>query len=363
MTDDSDAAGLRRAWGWTAHLRDGGSTPWDRWTGEGAPGGSRVPGAQQLELLRRLNAAGAVPAGLAARVLEASAPGRGRPDLPLAGAGGPRTYGPAPVDPADLSADELVRIASGLIADDVVAAGVPEPARPPRRPWRRRYRLAGDPLLAEPRRADLLARGRRPPGRDSPVYVLGTDIGQMLVHAWTARSIGEGAAPWPLWSARAVRADRVPPRIDLVRTAARWRERTGPRRVSIVLDVDRLPALIGERRPLDPGPALSADALELTRRVGLVVGVLAVPSERTALLRANLVPRLAGAPGEPLVLDPRHAGAARSIARRMGDGLVEAGYPVHGHPDRLLPVDRPGVSQPSDSGVLTLALHLLLENT
>ena len=41
--------------------------------------------------------------------------------------------------------------------------------------------------------------------------------------------------------------------------------------------------------------------------------------------------------------------------------LLSAGYAVHGDPDSLLPVDRAGVPEPSDAGVLALALRLLLE--
>jgi len=77
--------GRARAWAWVAHLRSGGTTPWRAWTAADAPdrdrfarGGRYLPGAQQLELLRRLNAAGRPTASLVDRVLNASAPGRGR---------------------------------------------------------------------------------------------------------------------------------------------------------------------------------------------------------------------------------------------------------------------------------------------
>ncbi len=46
--------------GWVAHLRAGGTTPWLEWTDPGAgdePAGRALPGAQQLELLRRINLA------------------------------------------------------------------------------------------------------------------------------------------------------------------------------------------------------------------------------------------------------------------------------------------------------------------
>jgi hypothetical protein len=363
MTANSGSAGRRRAWGWAAHLRDGGTTPWAQWAGEGEPGGRYLPGAQQLELLRRLNAAGPVSADLAVRVLTASAAGRGRLDLELVGAVETRPLAQLPVDPADLSPGELLRVASSLIAEDVLAAGVPEPVKPSRvrLPWRQHYRLAGDPMLTDPRRADLIARGRQPGGRDPIVLVLGTDVGQMLVDLWTARSLSQGVQSWRAWLARAARADYLPERIDLARTAERWRSEVGLEHVHVVLDLETVPRLLRARGRLDDGPALSADAVDLARRVGQVLGVLALPDLRRALLRRTLVPRLLDAPGEPLVLPGRAAPWVGAHARRLRDDLLEGGYAVHGDPDSLLPMDRPGVDQPSDSGVLTLALRLLLE--
>ncbi len=362
MSGNVDTPGLRRAWGWVDHLREGGATPWAAWAGEADSGGRYLPGAQQLELLRRLNAAGPTSPDLARRVLGASAPGRGRLDLGLVGAAEPRTFAMAPVDPADLSAQELLRIASGLIAEDVLATGAPAPERPPRAlPWRARYRLSGDPVLTGPRRADLIAQGRPPSGRGSKVLVLGTDVGQMLVDIWTARSLSQGVQAWPAWLARASRADVLPPRIDLARTAQRWSQEVSRDRVQVVLDLDALPRLVRARRPLATAPQLSADAVDLARRVGEVLGVLALPEQRRALLHHTLVPRLLDAPGEPLVLPRRDASWARAHARRMGEDLLEGGYAVHGRLDGLLPVDRPGVGEPSDSAVLTLALRLLLE--
>ena len=79
-------------------------------------------------------------------------------------------------------------------------------------------------------------------------------------------------------------------------------------------------------------------------------------------MRANLLPRLVDAPGEPLVLPERHSRAVRAMANRQRDDLIEGGYAVVGRPDSLLPVERPGVTEPAAAGVLALALHLLLEN-
>lgn len=122
-----------RAWGWVAHLREGGTTPWTTWTGDGPATGPLLPGAQQLELLRRLNLAGPpVTTRLADRVLAAEATGRGRPDLELVGVAEPRSFGWPPVDPAELSDGELLRVAVGLVAGvlaeapDIVHRATPE---------------------------------------------------------------------------------------------------------------------------------------------------------------------------------------------------------------------------------------------
>lgn len=359
-----DTPGVRRAWGWVAHLEAGGTTPWRDWSQEGRSGGRVLPGAQQLELLRRLNLAGGTPPRLAARVLEASAPGRGRPDLELEGAVDALAFGPPPVDPAALPDDELLRVAAGLIAEDLVAEGAPEhpPATRPSR-WRRnRYRLVGDPELADPLRAELIARGHPPGGRGATVLVLGTDLGEMLTHAWTARSFAEGGPGWREWLQPLTRRKALPPRADLVGAARTWAARVGVDRVQIVLDPALVAGLVGVRRPLDAPRQPSADAVDLARRVGQVLGLLALPPRREALLRDTLRPRLLESPGPPLVVPAEHLDWVHARATRVRDVLLRAGYAVHGDPDSLLPVDRTGVPEPSDAGVLALALRLLLRN-
>jgi hypothetical protein len=321
-----------------------------------------LPGAQQLELLRRLNLVGPPSPDLATRVLEASAPGRGRPDLELAGAVDRLAFGPPPVDPADLPDDELLRVAASVLADDVASAGLPDPARPAtRRPWARRYRLVGDPMLGDPVRAELVSRGRPPGGRGSVILVLGTDLGQMLADAWTARSLAEGGPGWRDWLAPLTRHRTLPPRVDLVRIARAWSDRVGSERVRIVLDPAELPRLVGVRRPLPGPPVLSADAIDLARRVGQVLALLAVPPRRRALLHETLLPRLVAAGGPPLVVPAEHTDWVHTRAVRVRDALLRAGYAVHGDPDSLLPVGRVGVSEPSDAGVLALAMRLVLE--
>lgn len=363
---DEDTPGVRRAWGWVAHLRDGGTTPWADWSGTGPARGRVLPGAQQLELLRRLNQTGPPSAHLAERVVAASAPGRGRPDLELAGAVEPLPFGPLPVDPGALPDEELVRVATSLLAEDLVAAGVP-PAPVPRRvrPWRTRYRLVGDPILADPLRTELTLRGRPPGGRGATVLVVGTDLGRMLVDAWTARSFDEGGPAWRDWVAGLRRRRAVPPRVDLVRAADTWAERVGRGRVQVVLDPALVPRLTGVRRALPGLPELSADGVDLARRISPVLGLLVVPAERRALLRETLRPRLAAISGPPLVVPAEHAQWLHRSAVRMRDDLLGAGYAVHGDADSLLPPRGRaglGVADPSDAGALALAVRLLLDD-
>lgn len=361
MTEDTP--GVRRAWGWVAHLRAGGTTPWRDWAGEGEPRGRVLPGAQQLELLRRLNQAGRPGPDLAVRVLEASAPGRGRPDLELLGAVDRLEFGPPPVDPADLPDDELIRVATSVLADDVVAAGLPEATRPRRTRWRRsRYRLVGDPAIANEARAALVAQGRPPGGRGSTILVVGADLASMLVHAWTVQSLTTGAPRWQAWLASRAHGARPPRQVDLLRSARTWSDLVGQDRVRVVLDPDALPRLVGVRRPL-PGPLeLSADATELARRVGQVLDLLVVRDRKQALARRTLVPRLQAVTAGPPLVPPAELGDwMRAAAVRQRDGLLRAGYAVHGDPDRLVPVERPGVTEPSDAGVLALSTHLLLQ--
>jgi len=374
----------RRAWAWVEHLRAGGTTPWAQWSasaGAGERAGRFLPGAQQLELLRRLNLAAptSVSTELAGRVLAASAPGRGRPDLELVGADSGSPYGPRPVDPADLSDDELVRVATSLLADDLVAAGPPTPPPPPplTRPWRRRYRLVGDPALADPLRAQLIARGRPPGGRHPRILVLGAPADRMLADAFTARAFDTGGPSWSEWMAILAERDQLGPRGDLARLARRWAGRAGPGQVTIVLDPRVVHRLVGVRRRLVVPSPLSAEAVDLARRVAAVLGLLVTPEARTALLRKSLAPRLAGAAGGVLCVPEEHRAWLTDRAGRMRQQLERAGYPVVGAPGGgglaggpglagvlpAYPPDGPdSVVDVADTGVLRVAVELLLRS-
>lgn len=351
----------RRAWGWVRHLQQGGTTPWADWTGTAEPQGAVVPGAQQLELVRRLNLAGVPGPRLVARVLAAGAPGRGQPDLELVGAARESRFGPRPVDPATVPDDELLRVAVGILAEDVVARGLPAPPKEGRpRPWRRHYELHGDPELVAPIRAYLVARGR-PPGGGNPVHViLATDLGRMLAHVWTARAFGSGLPAWRGWLRTLERHGSLPAPIDPL-VAARTRTAHAPtNRIHVVFDRDAVPPLLGVRRLPEPQPELAAEAPDLARRISGVAGLLVPDDQRKALMRRTVRPLLAGEPGRPLSVPEEHHGWLRDHAARIADGLSRAGYAVHGDPAVLAPVRESGVGAPAPRSTLALAIRMML---
>ncbi|WP_028661344.1 hypothetical protein [Nocardioides insulae] len=358
-----------RAWGWVAHLREGGTTPWRTWLGTGGDGSDRgryLPGAQQLELLRRLNEVGRPGPDLAGRVLAASAPGRGRPDRELLGAAPATGFGLPPVDPEELPVQELMRVATSLLAEDVANADVPPLEQGLLRPWRRRSYLGGDPWLIAPMRDHLLVRGRPQGGRRPIAVLVGRDLPGMLADAWTARCFDDGVAPWGEWMSGVMRRRALPPRANLLARARWWAERVGHDRVHVVLDRGLVPGVLGLHRPLPLAPRVSVDAADLARRLVPVLGLLAPPAHREDLLRRGLAPRLATYGGQRPGFSSDQLAWLETAARRQRDGLLVAGYAVHGDPDVLVPPtdERAGLTTgagPTPTSVFELALRVLLD--
>ncbi len=342
--------GPARAAAWVAHLRAGGTTPWVEWTGTvDGPTPPVLPGAQQLELLRRVNQRAAVPDALVERVLTASAAGRGRPDLELVGARPASDFGPPPVDPGDLPAEELLRVAALLLAEDLAAEGDPDSRHdrpddlgrllgdaarrmkrsgrgPWLRPWRTKYKLVGDPWRADALRRDLVARGRPPGGRGALVLVVADDFATMLGDLWTDRCFSTGVAvpAWGPWLDALAGSRRIARGADPALVAATWSERVGRERVRIVLDETQLPALLGLPR-LTPRSAVSAEAAELARLVAKALGLRVTPDVGRRILRERLLPRLVGHPGHPgapLAVPPEHHRWIHRRSVRMRDGVT-----------------------------------------
>lgn len=362
-----------RAQSWVAHLRQGGTTPWLAWRGETTAdraAGGVLPGAQQLELLRRINLAresSAQPRDdddgsstrLADRVLAAPAAGRGKADLPLVGLGTP-DFGPRPVDPATVSAHELLRVASVLLADDLVALG-PDPVRTSwARPWRLRYRLVGDPVLVARWREDLASRGR-PEGGPRPFLVaVGRPLDELLAHTWTQRCFETGSTPWAEWLRFWRERDQLPARADLPASVRRW----GARRpfVRIVTDLDRLPRHVGVRR-LPQVRVPGADQAELARRVAAVVGLRVPAHERPALMR-TLQQRIPDTGAAVAVVPAREREWVAASAARMTREISRAGYAVVGDLAALAPrTAPPAAAGPgvADEQVLELAIRMVVD--
>ncbi|WP_299058288.1 hypothetical protein [uncultured Nocardioides sp.] len=376
---------------WVAHLVDGGTTPWTDVLAAGSVPGrvldaeadtAPLPGAQQLEVVRQLNARSAADGHgthdprLAAEVFAVAPPGRGALDLPLVGLPA-RTYGARPVDPAALPAPELLRVATGVLAERLVGELLPdEPTEPAARrvtgavarhlPRRRAFRLAGPAVRVDGLRHRLAELGRRPGGRDATTYVVGAGMGRLVTDAWTTRVL-DGAAPsWPEWLATWADRDACPRRADLAATADAWAERSGgPGRVEVLLDPGVLADLLAVRGPVRTTPAMPAAAVELLRQVSGVLGVLVDRPRRSRLLTEGLRPRLVGAAGPPLVVPAAYA----DWLTRRGQGLLgdlrAGGYRVHGPTDLLehplTDASVPGVGEPDDDRVLALALDTLAD--
>ncbi len=370
-----------RARAWAEHVRAGGTRSFAQFmagsgtvpagAGEPAEPGDAVelPAAQPLALLRELNRHRTPSARLAARVLDASPPGRGRPPSPLPGAPAlgrfAGRFAPAPVDPDTVGAEELLRYAAGLLAERLAATG---PAPAPRawaRPWRTPYRLAGDPWLVHAAAEELTARGRPPTPRPVPVLLLAAPLDTLLGDVWTARSFGLNARAWSVWRDTALRHDWLPPHADLAALAARHAAEVGAERVSVVLDPSLLAAEVGTRRPLPPAPAVHPVAADLARRVARFLGLYLTRDERRAVLRRRLLPQLAAlqpADDERLPLGPEHRAWLRGRAETMAEQLAEGGYRLLGDPAALRPApEQPGrAADLAPERALDLAARLLL---
>ena len=302
---------------------------------------------------------------LADRVLAAPAAGRGKADLPLVGAGA-AGFGARPVDPASVDAHELLRVASTLLADDLVALGPDPVRRGVPRPWRRRFRLVGDPVVATAAREHLLGRGRPEGGPRPFVVAVGGPLDDLLAHTWTQRCFEHGSRPWGDWLRFWRERDQLPARVDLDDSVRRW----GGRRpfVRIVTDLDQLPEHLGVRR-LPPVQVPGADQAELARRISAVVGIRVPVAERPALMR-TLQTRMPDNGVAPVVVPAAEHEWVASSAARMARRLTRAGYPVVGDLADLAPraaADRPGPSRPAGQAgvdgqqVLDLAIRMIVD--
>lgn len=370
---------------WVAHLRAGGSTPWNKWVlsdpvlterTTNAP----VPGAAKLETVRRLAevAAEEAPAGLdftklAYLVLDRSAPGRGMAEQPLSwGEDAPSSgssFGAPPVDPEQLPTEELVRVCVGSLAELVISphvsvTGLP---RPPRRmPWGRAFQLAGAPVSTSALRAAFLADRKVEGGRDPDVLVVATSFDEMLKQVWTLR-VQRGAEPrWSKFVARWANRGRLPISADLAVVAKHWAGRVGTERVHVVVqppgdefsghpELRRLSAnLLGFASPpqnnaLVDVPALAPAHVDMLRRLNGVLTVRVDPNRHREVLRERVLPLLPTNQSSALRVPADMRDWARHRSEQMVSELSAAGYTVHGNLEHILPQEQ--VDTPDAPGV------------
>lgn len=366
MTDTATekAAYERAVSAWTAHLRAGGTTPWSGWvpaTGADVALLRPLPDAVHLELIRRLNlAAGPDAVGLEAladRVLVTAAPGRGLLDVPLPWPHAPHRFGTPAIAPEALPADELVRLAVGVLAH--LLPGLPGPTAPsvPSRwpaPWRRRFRLHGSPATVAVLRRGLLAQGHVETDWRPTHVVVARPVETMMAECWSEDVRNGGILKWSTTWRRAEAAKRLPGRIDVAAIAQRLGERRHePVHVVVARDSGTAATLVSDvlgARPLETPGDLEPELCDLLRRLNRLTALTQGP-EHVRTVARTLVHVLAdeapsstteqhpGPTPAAIVVPPASMPWAREVAATTAARLSDAGYAVRGDLDVLTPVD------------------------
>ncbi len=378
---------------WAAHLRSGGTTTWSSWRRD--HGGDRLdapvlhpsPHAHQLELVRRLNLAAqgradAIPgpslAVLADRVLRTAAPGRGLVDVPLPWESVTPRFGTPAREPDRLPAEELVRLAVGVLAHQLPAIPSPTPEATPTvwpKPWnptsgRRRFLLHGSPGTVAAVRSGLLARGLVETTWRPTHIVIARPVDVMMAEHWASSVSRGGTLKWSRVWRRAQAAGRLPRPIDVVALVERLDgRRREPLHVVVAPDAAETAHLVTRllgTRPFDLPPGGSAAVPDLLRRVNRLTGLTRGPEQvqpiaRTLLtaLKCDQLRHVDTRTSGPLT--PRHA---LPFARRAGASsaaqLREAGYAVHGDPDAMAPTEHRLTGTVDRDRTLDLALTACL---
>jgi len=341
------------AWAWVEHLRRGGSTPWASFTptGPAAPRGREIPGAAELELVRRLAArAGATPhfEVLADLVLARSGPGRGLAHLPLSWPGRPApAFGAPPVDPARVPAEELVRAGVGTFAALLLADPVepPEPERPRYRKLRTpRFHIAGAPLTRAAVRQAFETAGHVESHRHPDVVLVARPFDVHLAEVWATRAQAGVHAQWPMFTARSARRPQLPPSLRLDEIAAHWAAQVGAGRVHVVVGDAEVARRATEQvtglhaSPVTPGyphAALGPAATDVLRRLNSVLDVR-LADDHQDTVRARAV-ALLPVGTSPVAVPLAQRDWARIEAERLVKALRAGGYPVVGDLDEIAP--------------------------
>ena len=374
------------AWSWTQHLRRGGSTPWRDWQPDpdlSVPTDWTVPGAAQLELVRRLADRGGALRGfteLADLVLGRSGPGRGLAQQPLSWSGGDApAFGPPPVDPVDVPIDELLRLGVGVLAELLLRAPAPTGDRSSVRRWpltrSPSFALGGAPVTTSAVRRELNGAGHAEGGRTPQVLLFAEPVDRALAQAWSVRVQQGSSARWRGFVDRWAARRELPPGADIPKLAGEWADRVGRDSVHVVAAPHSMPEAastaadllgLGRRsgRQLHPKWSdLEPGAVDLLRRLNGVLGVRTGRDERAAAVRTfvRTYDDVEPAAHHRLTVPDRHRPWARAAAERMAEDLAAGGYPVHGRLEELVPDT--GAARPHRRDVLRVVIWACLQQT
>jgi hypothetical protein len=358
---------------WAAHLRGGGTTTWSVWgetrAGEGHDVVDRhpLPDAIHLELVRRINLAAGRETldlgGLADRVLETGAPGRGLLDVPLPWPAAPRRFGTPAVEPERLPNEELIRLGVGVLAHllpDLPRPATEELPSPWPAPWRRRFRLHGSPGTVNAVRRSLLAQGLIETDWRPTHVVIARPVEVMMAEYWAASVRSGGILKWSTVWRRAQAAGRLPGSIDVAAIAGGLQgRRREPLHVVVARDADDATTLAADvlrARPVEIRSTGDPAESDLLRRLNRLTALTHGPGRVRDLARtlvATLDEASADSPGadspgadhpgadHPDVASPVTPPAslpwAREVAATSATVLRRADYAVHGDPDALAP--------------------------
>lgn len=358
---------------WAEHLRAGGTTPWSAWSvrvpqsqvqpdgPRDVPAGWTVPGAAQLELVRRLGLHSRLDppafARLADVVLHRSAPGRGLAQQPLSWPepdGAPRRFGPPPVDPSAVPVEELVRVAIGTLTELLLSTPLPPaPSELARGRFTRTpaFVLAGAPVTTSVVRRELAVAGHAEGGRSPRVVILAQPLDQTLAQVWSARVQRGAPVRWSGFVERWAGRLELPPSADYPALARRWAAEVGHDAVHVLV------------APVDPGAEVAAGlglqvrtrhpeqqprwkdltvaGVDVARRVDAVLRVRAAGADRAEAVRrcTSVLAIVAPGPGPLTVPEPFQEWVGLR-AQRVADDLRGGGYAVLGEVGDVVPRSR-----------------------
>jgi hypothetical protein len=361
--------------GWYATLRTGDPITWSGHLAGGgrAPGTPVRVGAAHLEVVRRLAGRLGGSAGfseLADRVVGTAAFGRGRMDIPLPLPGSEPVLGPPPMDPEQVPAGELLRVAVPVLAEmlESGSAAPVTPVAPTRRPRRwgaPRVVVHGNPGLAVPLRAALRRAGICESGRSAMHVVLVAPVDGAVFGLWNARVRRGAAVRWRRIWERLAQAPVLPPAIDPGRVLDGLEGRVRRDRIHLVVADSPVVAAGHVAAYLDNSDIWDVglprwSQIDLARRLNWFHAARLDRHERAMnvaalldLLDPGRVPDL-GVPAPP----PRLRSWAGMTGQRIGEALAErataGGYAVHGDLEEVGRVLSGVNARPADGPAATL---------